>query len=238
MTLLSADYGVEGNRVDVTCRVQSLVQGGYLHFRITNYALGGDPVPEQPKQLRLRARDYQGRVYDYNMREKEGVALQLTDRGPNCPNTGNRSPWQGRLSDDDQQRFDSYYSRWLSYRQRNIQAEVLSMQNRMYGVYSRYGIPRTIPFEHVASSIVTQMHGGYNDLQIVTASYGIPGSAIDVAVRLQSLMSSGHLSVHVNNESMGADPAPYRHKMLTITYNYRGQEQTISVRESDDLNLP
>ena len=29
LTLLSADYGVEGNRIDVTCRVQSLVQNGY-----------------------------------------------------------------------------------------------------------------------------------------------------------------------------------------------------------------
>ena len=119
MTLLSADYGIEGNRTDVTCRVQSLVQGGYLRLRIMNYALGGNPVPEQPKQFRLRARDYRGRIYDFNMLEKEAVALQLTDRGPNCPNTGTRSQWQGRLSDDDQERFDSYYTRWLSYRQRN-----------------------------------------------------------------------------------------------------------------------
>jgi hypothetical protein len=238
MTLLSADYGVQGNRIDVTCRVQSLVQDGYLHFRITNYVLGGDPAPEQPKEFRLRARDYQGRVQDYNMLEKEGVSLQLTDRGPNCPNTGTRTVWQGRLSDDDQQRFDSYYTRWLSYRQRNIQAESLSMQNRMYDVYNHYGIPNTIPFEQVASPIVTQMNGGYTDLHVVSASYGIPGSAIDVTLRLQSLVRSGHLAVNVNNDSMGADPAPSKHKMLTITYNYRGQQQTLSVRERDDLSLP
>ena len=238
MTLLSADYGIEGNRTDVTCRVQSLVQGGYLRLRITNYALGGDPVPEQPKQFRIRARDYRGRIYDFNMLEKEAVALQLTDRGPNCPNTGTRSQWQGRLSDDDQERFDSYYTRWLSYRQRNIHGEILSMQNRMFDVYRHYGIPSTVPFEQVASPIVTQMHGGYDDLQIVTASYGVPGSAIDVTTRLQSLVRNGRLEVHVNNDSMGVDPAPYRHKMLTINYSYRGLPGTMSIRESDDLNLP
>jgi len=238
MTLLSADYGVEGNRIDVTCRVQAPVQGGYLHIRVTNYALGGDPAPEQLKELRLRTRDYRGRVYDYYLREKEVTALQFTDRGANCPNTGSRSPWQGRLSDDDQQRFDSYYTRWLSYRQQNNQSEIQSMQNRMYDVYNHYGIPNTISFEQVASPIVTQTNGGYSDLQIVAASSGIPGSAIDVTLRLQNLVRSGHLSVHVNNDSMGADPAPSRHKMLTLTYSYRGQRQTISVRESDDLMLP
>jgi len=238
LTLLSADYGVEGNRIDVTCRVQSLVQGGYLHLRITNYALGGDPAPEQPKEFRLRARDYQGRIYDFYVHEKEDAELQLTGRGPNCPNTGTRSPWQGRLSDDDQQRFDSYYTRWLSNRLHNNQAEILSMQNRMFDVYNHYGIPSTIPFEQVASPMATQVNGGYSDLQIVNASYGIPGSARDVTMRLQSMVQSGHLAVHVNNDSMGGDPAPSKHKMLTLTYSYRGQQQTISLRESDDLNLP
>ena len=86
VTLLSADYGIEGNRLDVTCRVQSIVQNGYLSFRITNYVLGGDPAPDQPKEFRIRARDYRGRILDYVFPERQEVNLQVTDRGPNCPN--------------------------------------------------------------------------------------------------------------------------------------------------------
>src|ERR1700751_3723456 len=81
LTLLSADYGVEGNRIDVTCRVQSMVQNGSLGFRIANYELGGDPAPEQPKEFRIRARDYRGRILDYNFLERQNVNLSLTDPG-------------------------------------------------------------------------------------------------------------------------------------------------------------
>jgi hypothetical protein len=238
VTLLSADYGLEGNRVDVTCRVQSMVQNGYLHFRITNYELGGDPAPEQVKEFRIRARDYRGRILDYNFREKEDVDLQVMDRGPNCPNGGGNSQWQGRLSDDDQQRFDSYYTRWLSYRQQNNQGEILSMQNRMYDVYNHYGIPNNVPFNQVASANVASGMGGYSDLQIVTAAYGVPGHTMDVTNRLRSMIRDGSLAVHLNNDSMGGDPAREIHKVLVLTYSYHGQQRTITVRESDDLSLP
>lgn len=238
LTLLSADYGVEGRRVDVTCRVQSMVQNGYLHFRISNYQLGGDPAPEQPKELRLRARDYRGRVYDYNFVERQDVDLQVTDRGPNCPTNVANNPWQGRLNDDDQQRFDSYYTRWASYRQDNNRGEQASMERRMHDVYGRYGIPNNVPFEQVASPNVSGGTSGYYDLQIVSASYGVPGRTIDVARRLQGMVANSSLSVHINNESMGGDPAPEKHKVLTLSYSYRGQQRSLTVREGDDLSLP
>src|SRR5207249_996233 len=63
-----------------------------------------------------------------------------------------RGKWQGRLSASDQRRFDSYYSRWLQYRATNNRGEILSMQNRMYDVYTHYGIPSNVPFNQVASS--------------------------------------------------------------------------------------
>jgi hypothetical protein len=245
VTLLSADYGVEGNRLDVTCRVQSIVQNGYLSFRISNYALGGDPAPEQPKEFRIRARDYRGRIFDYIFPERQDVNLSVTDRGPNCPNTGANGPYQGRLNDDDQQRFDSYYTRWLSYRQHNNQGEILSMQNRMYDVYNHYGIPGSVPFDQVASPNVVQGSGGpgsntgYSDLQILQASYGVPGHTVDVANRLRESIRNSSLTFHVNNENLGGgDPAPEKHKVLTLTYSYRGQKRTITIREHDDFSIP
>src|SRR6478736_2736374 len=57
-----------------------------------------------------------------------------------------------RLSNDDQSRFDSYYSRWLSYKRTNNRSEVRSMEKRMYDIYSRYRIPNNVPFERVATN--------------------------------------------------------------------------------------
>jgi hypothetical protein len=59
--------------------------------------------------------------------------------------------WQGRLSAQDQSRFDSYYSRWQQYRATNNREQMASMKERMRNVYSHYGIPNDAPFDDVAS---------------------------------------------------------------------------------------
>jgi len=59
---------------------------------------------------------------------------------------------QIRLSISDQQRFDSYYSRWQSYKATNNQSEVRSMEGRMQDVYRHYGIPANTPYGRVASN--------------------------------------------------------------------------------------
>src|SRR5436190_2582991 len=65
---------------------------------------------------------------------------------------GRNSQWRGRLSAQDQSRFDSYYSRWLGYRRSNNQSEAESMDRRMRDLYAHYGIPNNVPFNQIASS--------------------------------------------------------------------------------------
>jgi hypothetical protein len=57
-----------------------------------------------------------------------------------------------QLSLSDQKRFDSYYSRWQSYKATNNQSQVRSMEGRMQDVYRHYGIPAGTPYGRVASS--------------------------------------------------------------------------------------
>jgi hypothetical protein len=59
---------------------------------------------------------------------------------------------QWRLSSEDQQRFDSYFSRWQEYRQRDDRGEIISMEKRMQDVYEHYNIPADTPFWRVASN--------------------------------------------------------------------------------------
>lgn len=58
---------------------------------------------------------------------------------------------QAHLSSEDQQRFDSYYSRWLEYRRSNNRDEIVSMETRMRDVMSRNNIPSDVPFGEIAS---------------------------------------------------------------------------------------
>ncbi|HJT72065.1 MAG TPA: hypothetical protein VJ731_17835 [Terriglobales bacterium] len=59
---------------------------------------------------------------------------------------------QVRLSIKDQQRFDSYYSRWQQYKAVNDRGQIVSMEKRMLDVYAHYGIPAGTPFWRVATN--------------------------------------------------------------------------------------
>jgi hypothetical protein len=59
---------------------------------------------------------------------------------------------QSGLSQRDQQRFDSYYTRWQQYRQVNDRDQTGSMEKRMLDVYVHYGIPAGTPFWRIATN--------------------------------------------------------------------------------------
>ena len=68
---------------------------------------------------------------------------------------------RGRLSSEDQQRFDSYYSRWREYRRTNNREEAENMEKRMRDVMSRNNIPPDVPFDEVASTGGREYGGHY-----------------------------------------------------------------------------
>ena len=59
---------------------------------------------------------------------------------------------QSGLSQRDQQRFDSYYTRWQQYKAANDRGEIISMERRMLDVYAHYGIPAETPFWRIATN--------------------------------------------------------------------------------------
>jgi hemerythrin superfamily protein len=63
---------------------------------------------------------------------------------------------QSGLSQRDQQRFDSYYTRWMQYRQVNDHGQIISMERRMLDVYAHYGIPSQTPFWRIATNGVDE----------------------------------------------------------------------------------
>jgi len=59
---------------------------------------------------------------------------------------------QSGLSPRDQQRYDSYYSRWQEYRRANDRDQIVSMERRMLDIYAHYGIPAETPFWRIATN--------------------------------------------------------------------------------------
>src|SRR5512140_1833284 len=58
-------------------------------------------------------------------------------------NAGN---WQGRLSPDDQRRFDSAYQHWFHERQENDRNGMARQESAMQNIMSRYNIPQDVPY--------------------------------------------------------------------------------------------
>lgn len=88
------------------------------------------------------------------------VLAQYDDDNHQQRDHDGRGQWQGRISSSDQQRFDSYYSRWMEYRRTNNQGEVVSMEKRMRDVMSHNNIPSDVRFEEVVSNS-DRGHGGH-----------------------------------------------------------------------------
>jgi hypothetical protein len=147
--------------------------------------------------------------------------------------------WTRNLSADDQRRFDSYYSRWLGYRSSNDWDNVRSMEARMRDVMQQYDIPSNVPFDQIVSSAPGGGQPQYRgDLQILSATYGYGNRMANVTQRLQQMVRGNQLSVYVDNDSMGSDPAPGMRKSLTVSYSYRGRPQTVTAREGLGLTIP
>jgi len=74
LRIYSARYGAGSRTNDVTGRVQGMVRNGSLSFRVNNDSMGGDPAPNQPKQLYLRYR-YAGQERNITVSEGQEVRI-------------------------------------------------------------------------------------------------------------------------------------------------------------------
>lgn len=81
----------------------------------------------------------------YQDRDRDG------DRDRDRDNRVRRDQWRGRLSGDDQRRFNSYYSRWRSYQRSNNHEQMESMEKRMREVMDRNNVPQDVPYDAVAN---------------------------------------------------------------------------------------
>jgi hypothetical protein len=56
-----------------------------------------------------------------------------------------------RMSADDQDKFNSYYGRWIQDKQTDDRDDMLSMEHRMQDLMAKYGIASNTPYDELAS---------------------------------------------------------------------------------------
>lgn len=190
--LVRAEWGVPGQKVEVTARVRTFIHDGVLQLEVTRFALGVDPAPHQNKELTIKVRRWDGQVEDYKYPERSNCSLELDppNREQGYPRDArdDRRDWNDRRDSDDHRE---------GYR------------------------------EH-------HEHG----VQILRAYYGADGQFVNVTDAVRSYVNEGHVSVFVDNNAMGVDPAPGVHKYLRVLYVHHGERRNITVDEKTFLQLP
>lgn len=73
---------------------------------------------------------------------------------------------------------------------------------------------------------------------IIRGYYGIQGRMANVTELLRSRVRDGVLSLNVNNENLGGDPAIGANKILIVIYTFRGEEQATAIGEGSRLTIP
>ncbi len=182
--LVRAEWGVPGNRVDVTSRVRTFIHDGVLQLEVTRFNLGIDPAPHQNKDLVIRVRRWNGEVEEYKYPERSVCSLEL--RSPERREAQEHRDWDRDHDRDGDRDYDHREHR----------------------------------------------------LHILHADYGVEGQFVDVTEALRSHIDDGHLSVRVDNYTLGVDPAPGVHKYLRVEYVFRGDRRNIMVDEKTFLQLP
>src|SRR5215472_16241117 len=75
-------------------------------------------------------------------------------------------------------------------------------------------------------------------LRILRADYGVEGRFADVTLRLASQVRGSRLTLDVNNDSMGGDPADHQRKSLTVWYMFDGRAAVETIGEGGTISLP
>jgi len=75
--LVAAEWGVPGQRINVTPQVRALLREGVMHFEVTRQIMGSDPAPGRVKDLVVRIRHWDGDVQEYRFPEYSVVNLEV-----------------------------------------------------------------------------------------------------------------------------------------------------------------
>ncbi len=242
LRILKAVYGPSENAADVTAMVKSLVAGGDREIRADSGLADDDPAPGVVKRLRVQ---FQLNGRQQTVTATESQSLKLPE-GAQVLNAR-----YGALSGDahEESRRDVTAK---------VKALVASGTLRIHAGSELTGgdpapnIPKQLRIEYRLNARAQTAEAGEGqnlDLpagaEVTKAFYGDlhPGTtprdrSVDLTRKLAGLVKHGELSVPINNQLAGGDPAPLAPKELRVEYSLDGVRKSTTLQENDTLTLP
>ena len=77
-----------------------------------------------------------------------------------------------RMTGDDQDKFDNYYSRWVQDKQNGDRDDMVSMEHHMQDLMNRYSIPADTPYDQVAAQNNMALPPAYDNRAYDNRGYG------------------------------------------------------------------
>ena len=254
--IVRAEYGAEHRFVDVTARVQSLVRGDMLDFRVSHDSLDADPAEGHRKQLRLQVRDGRGQIRQMTFVDDSQVHL-FVGAGYGAPG------YQPGLQITSAQYGADHMADVTARLAAMVRGDQLNLRiaydtvgidpdegrtkhivvNYVYNgvpaqVTLRDGETLSLPGAGNWNGPLTGAVGAYGALTILRAEYGTGPRVIDVTRRLRSQVQGNSLQLRVTNDSMGGDPAEGQAKWLDVWYVYNNRSGHANVHEQEVVTLP
>lgn len=98
----------------------------------------------------------------YNQAPQYNSAPQYNDQYPNGQYANG---WQGRLSTDDQNKFNKEYQKWQEANSKNKRDDIDKHARNMEEIMQRYNIPPNTPFDAIANANGYSPHADYRRYQ-------------------------------------------------------------------------
>lgn len=253
--IVSAEYGTGHRFVDVTARVQSLVRGDMLDFRVSHDSLDADPAEGHRKVLRLQVRDSRGQIRQMTFADNSQVHL-FVGAGNGYGGPTYRPGLQITSAQYGAQHMADVTARLAAM----VRGDQLSLRVAYdtIGVDPDEGRTKHIVVNYIYNGVPAQVtlrdgetltlpgagnwngpsNGAYGALTILRAEYGTGSRVIDVTRRLSSQVQGNSLQLRVTNDSMGGDPAEGQAKWLDVWYSYNSRSGHVNVHEQEVVSLP
>jgi hypothetical protein len=234
-------------------------------FAVNLSTMGIDPAPNVPKVLRVYYR-YNGQFAQGEWREGDtaqlnGQSVMQSGVQGGVPGslrsifTGNRNASQlqitravygagNQMVDVTGQLNSRIINNRLDYEVTNVNAggdPAYGMPKTIQVSYNWQGRPYNIQLPEGQWLRLPDMAGQVAPvpaLRIVSAQYGLGNRMMDVTNLMNSRVTGDRLSMPVNNNTMGGDPAKGDDKQLYVIYEVNGQRREARINEDQQLNIP
>ena len=239
LRILKAVYGVFSTKLDVTATVKSLVADGTLQIPASNDMAGDDPAPGIVKQLRIEF-VHNGR--HQSVEATEGKSIDLPAGSEVVGAFYGYWPGGVQTRQDVTATVESLVAGGTrEIRADNAMAGDDPAPNAVKQLRVNYRLNGGRQTVEVTEGQTLELPEGAEVEQALYGQLHPPSSnepQVDLTAKLSARVSHGALSVRIDNDFAGGDPAFNLPKELHVEYMVSGVHKSTTIQEDETLTLP